>query len=225
MLQFKDPAYAEGVVTDPGFSKVAQDIYMVQFWKEDFCNQLIEKIDKAYIDNSGSIDYSDNIPANDLPIDYVSDTLFDDYCLHSKGLILPIVNDAFFGDYNKKVADNNDRTENLSITAESWFNGWQRPIFGKYEKGIHESIGMHFDSGIISFSIKLNNNYDGGLLNFPRQGYNNIDAPVGSMLFWPSNPSHIHESTPIESGAKYFLANWSLAYEYTGTLWRSYKQI
>ena len=62
---------------------------------------------------------------------------------------------------------------------------------------------------LVSGSMKLNNNYEGGVLRFPRQGVDNSQAPVGSIIIWPGQVSHGHECTTLTSGTKYGLTLWT----------------
>jgi predicted 2-oxoglutarate/Fe(II)-dependent dioxygenase YbiX len=59
-----------------------------------------------------------------------------------------------------------------------------------------------------NIGVKLNDNYEGALLDFPRQNFTNAQLPVGSLLAWPSLVTHPHGSTPITSGVKYSLTIW-----------------
>jgi predicted 2-oxoglutarate/Fe(II)-dependent dioxygenase YbiX len=60
----------------------------------------------------------------------------------------------------------------------------------------------------VSASVKLNNDYTGAELQFPRQEFSNADLPVGSLIAWPSLVTHPHLSAPITSGVKYSLTIW-----------------
>lgn len=78
----------------------------------------------------------------------------------------------------------------------------------KYEKGVQEELRLHHDVAQVSGSIKLNNSYSGGELEFPRQGYSNAGLPVGTLLAWPSLVTHPHRSSRLVSGTKYSLTLW-----------------
>jgi predicted 2-oxoglutarate/Fe(II)-dependent dioxygenase YbiX len=60
----------------------------------------------------------------------------------------------------------------------------------------------------VSASIKLNDDYEGGVLEFPRQQFDNSSVAVGSLIAWPSLVTHPHASTPLQSGVKYSLTIW-----------------
>ena len=79
----------------------------------------------------------------------------------------------------------------------------------KYAEGSQIDLPIHNDMSLVSFSIKLNDYYGGGELNFPRQGLTNKTTSVGDILAWPGNVTHPHESLPITVGTKYALTVWS----------------
>jgi predicted 2-oxoglutarate/Fe(II)-dependent dioxygenase YbiX len=74
--------------------------------------------------------------------------------------------------------------------------------------GEQEELRMHHDVAQVSASIKLNNDYEGAELEFPRQGFTNADVPVGDLLAWPSMVTHQHASRPLTKGVKYSLTIW-----------------
>jgi predicted 2-oxoglutarate/Fe(II)-dependent dioxygenase YbiX len=74
--------------------------------------------------------------------------------------------------------------------------------------GEQEELRMHHDVAQVSASIKLNDDYDGALLEFPRQNFTNADVAVGDALVWPSLVTHPHASTQLTRGEKYSLTIW-----------------
>jgi hypothetical protein len=79
----------------------------------------------------------------------------------------------------------------------------------KYDKAHQSSLPLHHDMSMVSAAIKLNKEYEGGLLNFPRQEIDNSSLDVGDGIFWPAQVTHPHESLPLESGVKYSLVLWT----------------
>lgn len=79
--------------------------------------------------------------------------------------------------------------------------------FVKYEgSGTHFNI--HADHGpayncTVSAVIYINDNYDGGELNFPRLDNLVYSPKVGDIAVFPSNYIYEHASLPIKSGTKY----------------------
>lgn len=79
----------------------------------------------------------------------------------------------------------------------------------KYTLDTQKSLKLHVDDSYITGSIKLNSNYFGGVLTFPRQKFSNMNVPVGNLLIWPSQITHPHFSSKLESGEKYSITIWS----------------
>jgi predicted 2-oxoglutarate/Fe(II)-dependent dioxygenase YbiX len=67
---------------------------------------------------------------------------------------------------------------------------------------------MHHDVAQVSASIKLNDDYEGAVLEFPRQKFANSDVPVGDVIAWPSLVTHPHASSQLTRGVKYSLTIW-----------------
>lgn len=79
----------------------------------------------------------------------------------------------------------------------------------KYSGESQTSLPLHHDMSLVSFACKLNNDYEGGELNFPRQGVSNKEVQAGDMVMWPGAVTHPHESLTMKSGIKYGLVVWS----------------
>lgn len=79
----------------------------------------------------------------------------------------------------------------------------------KYSQDTQTSLALHTDDSYITASIKLNNDYTGGVLEFPKQGFTNEHIGVGDIIVFPGSLSHPHRSTKLESGEKYSLTFWT----------------
>lgn len=79
----------------------------------------------------------------------------------------------------------------------------------KYSEETQTSLDMHHDDSFISASIKLNDDYSGGLLTWPRQSADNGPAPVGSIIVWPGKITHPHYCSELKGGTKYSLTIWT----------------
>lgn len=94
-------------------------------------------------------------------------------------------------------------------------SGKQAPIsISKYFVGAF--MGPHTDSAPepttehISSVLYLNDDYEGGEINFPNQGVC-IKPKAGSIVVFPSVPPYVHESKEIISGTKYMSPGfWSI---------------
>ena len=83
----------------------------------------------------------------------------------------------------------------------------------RYSTDSQTKLGLHHDSSHVTGSVKLNKNYKGGELVFPRQGINNADIPVGKLLLFPGQVTHPHECVELTEGTKYSLTIWSQRYK------------
>jgi len=111
-----------------------------------------------------------------------------------------------------------ERAVVMQKVAEMWWEecftyGVRDAFLIKYSLDTQKSLRLHNDHSLVSGSIKLNDNYSGGVLNFPRQNYNNKDQEVGDLIMWPGQVTHAHESTEIEEGVKYSLTIWTKRHE------------
>ena len=70
-------------------------------------------------------------------------------------------------------------------------------------------LRVHHDDSYITGSIKLNNEYSGGELFFPKQKFTNKNIEVGDLLLWPGQITHPHGSLPITEGEKYSITIWT----------------
>ncbi len=85
-----------------------------------------------------------------------------------------------------------------------------RDLFAmRYSLDTQTRLRLHHDMSMVSGSMKLNNDFEGAFLNFPRQNITNLDHDIGSMVLWPASVSHPHECTELKSGTKYSLTLWS----------------
>lgn len=71
----------------------------------------------------------------------------------------------------------------------------------------------HLDSAIgdrtHTFSIYLNNNYEGGELFFDKLGALYTDIPVGMGLLWENTNDMTHECRPVRTGEKWVVNVWA----------------
>ena len=79
----------------------------------------------------------------------------------------------------------------------------------KYSLDKQRHLPIHTDDSYISASIKLNNDYEGGELTFPEQGFSNANVETGDILVWPGSITHPHGSDYLLSGEKYSITIWT----------------
>lgn len=180
--------YQQFIQTNPQVKEVANDILCVEFWKPEFCKMVIDAADSI---NRYESRPQDPVPGQELRIDSISNDLYISFCKHWKQIIQPILNDYYM------------------LPAEEWFLGWKVPFIIKYEMHKQRYLRPHMDGSMVTGTIRLNDNYTGADLVFPRQKYRNTQVPVGSMLIWPSSIQHIHYSDQLTGGTKYSLVAWT----------------
>ena len=83
----------------------------------------------------------------------------------------------------------------------------------KYSTDTQDSLPCHHDASLISGSIKLNEDYEGGELVFNRQRFSNMGMQAGEVIVWPGQVTHGHESLKLTSGTKYSLTIWTSRYK------------
>lgn len=75
-----------------------------------------------------------------------------------------------------------------------------------------EQYGFHYDGGTgskrsISVLIYLNDDYEGGEIEFPNFKLK-IKPKAGTLILFPSNYAYGHIAHPVTSGTKYVIVTW-----------------
>lgn len=83
----------------------------------------------------------------------------------------------------------------------------------KYTTETQKSLGLHTDASLVTGSVKLNEDFEGAEVVFPRQNFSNINVPRGKCLLWPSEVTHGHYVPDLLSGTKYSLTMWTSRYQ------------
>ena len=168
------------------FDLLDTDMLLVDFMTQDQCERLIE-----IADNHG--DWAplpgDKFPAYEIRMKELG--LWEELQKHWEEQIYP-------------------------ICEKHW---WPMQMYGlrdafvmRYSVDTQKSLPMHNDASLVTGSVKLNDNYKGASLNFPRQNINNDDIPVGKCILFPGMVTHGHECTTLEEGVKYSFTMWSSRY-------------
>lgn len=79
----------------------------------------------------------------------------------------------------------------------------------RYSLDTQTNLRLHTDASLVTGSVKLNDDYLGADLIFPRQNITNRDIPVGKCILFPGQVTHGHECTELTYGTKYSLTMWS----------------
>ena len=168
------------------FTEVASDIYSTPFWTPEYCAALIKELDSRpelfYAHNP------DGYSASELNLYNLSRIFSIDICKQIMDKCLPSLLYVF---------------PLLNIL------GFTSPYFVRYGPNDVKNMKLHHDVSLVSMLVKLNDDFTGGDLVFPRQDYNNKNLPVGHALFWPGQVTHPHQVLDITSGTKFSLTVWA----------------
>jgi hypothetical protein len=179
--------YRKGIHPDSGKKyEMVGDFVITPFLTEDFCNDLVS------LSESMTDRFETDHLTSDLQFWKISRFLFEDYARHYKQCLVPILEKEFIG---------------IAMT------GVFSPFIVRHYVG--QSSHSHHDISKVSLSIKLNNNYTGGVIEFPRQNFNNKEIPIGYAALWPSSVSHPHNVTAVTEGTKYTIVGFSFPYNWS----------
>jgi hypothetical protein len=163
--------------------EVAADIYQLPFWTRSFCAAVVRATELVGFEP----DPDDPVPGHEVSLATISPVLFA----------------AVQDDVGLRIWP-----QLQAVWPLIEYRGLRDAFVIRYSVGEQESLRLHQDIGQVSATVRLNDDYDGAALAFPRQGYDNTEQPVGSLLAWPSLVTHPHEATRIVSGVKYALTIW-----------------
>lgn len=177
-------SYQDAINDSVGVTMLDTDMLVLPCWTPEFCELLIVAAEAT--GGFASIEF-DPVPAHEISLGTLSPSLFE----------------RVQNDFGSRIWP-----QLRSVWPLIEYHGINDAFIIKYEVGQQEELRIHHDVAQVSASIKLNDNYEGAILEFPRQGKTNESVPVGSMLAWPSLVTHPHASTPILSGVKYSMTIW-----------------
>ena len=174
----------QGAVRDGDAAMVGQEIVQMPFWTPEFCATLIQAAQAA----GGFAQQNDDpVPGYEISLAAIAPRLFE--------------------------AVEQDIGMRMWPALQQWwplidYHGLRDAFVIRYAMGEQEELRMHHDVAQVSASIKLNDDYDGAVLEFPRQKFSNADVPVGDVIAWPSLVTHPHASSQLTRGVKYSLTIW-----------------
>ena len=176
--------YDDAVDPDDEWRTVADEVLDVAFWTPAFCATVVRAAEAA---GAFTPDDEDPVPGHEVSLASLSPALFDAVEQHVAAAVMPVVHQVWpYVDYH----------------------GLRDAFVIKYAPGVQTELRIHHDVAQLSGSVLLNAGYDGCRLEFPRQGYDNVDMAVGRLLVWPSLVTHPHRATALTGGVKYALTLW-----------------
>ena len=176
--------YVDAVDDTHAMHQVGNEMFAMSCWTPQFCQALIRAAEAA---GGFAAEPGDPVPGHEISLAMISPRLFE--------------------------AVQNDMGERIwPQLQQHWplidYHGINDAFIIRYEVGGQEELRIHHDVAQVSASVKLNNDYTGAELQFPRQEFSNANLAVGSLVAWPSLVTHPHLSAPITSGVKYSLTIW-----------------
>jgi hypothetical protein len=161
------------------------DLLSTALWTPEMCQTVIAATEAT---GAWGSDPDDPVPGREVSLAAISPVLFANLEGHIRQLVVPMLRSHW-----PTIAD----------------AGVRDAFVIKYAAGTSRSdLPLHHDVAQISGSVRLNDGYEGGVLEFPRQGFNNEKISIGTLLVWPSLVTHPHRSSPVTRGVKYALTIW-----------------
>lgn len=176
--------YDEAIDDREEIRELGAEIYAVPFWTPSFCATVIRAAEAV-----GAFEQhpEDPVPGHEVSLAVISPRLFEHVERDIGVRIWPLLRRVWpYIDYH----------------------GLRDVFVIKYALGEQEHLRMHHDVAQVSASVKLNDDYEGAVLDFPRQGVTNESMPIGEAVVWPSLVTHPHQATPLRRGVKYGLTVW-----------------
>ena len=168
------------------YEVIGDEVLVTPLFSEAECNLLIEESEKAGDWQSMG---GDKFPAQEIRIRKIN-------------MWKPV--DAIWAEKLGKIAETH-WTPMMHIGLRDAFTM-------RYTLDTQTSLGLHTDASLVTGSVKLNDEYDGAELVFPRQGFSNKDVPVGHCILFPSSVTHGHKVEELTAGVKYSLTMWTCRY-------------
>lgn len=176
--------YVDAADDSEPIHRVAQDLYVASFWTPQFCGAIVRAAEAV---GAFELQPDDPVPGHEVSLAVISPRLFEAVQVDIGERLWPQLRQAWpYIDYH----------------------GLRDVFVIRYAIGEQESLRIHHDVAQVSASIKLNDGYQGGELEFPLQGFTNAALPVGAVLAWPSLVTHPHQTNRLRSGVKYALTVW-----------------
>lgn len=177
-------AYDDAIDSTESVTDIGPDLYVVPFWTKDMCRAIIRAAESV---GGFEPQPDDPVPGHEVSLAVISPRLFEHVQNDLGSRIWPQLRDVW------PLID---------------YCGLRDVFVIKYSLEAQTELRIHHDVAQLSASVKLNDDYEGAELSFPRQGVTNAEVPVGSLLVWPSLVTHPHLVEPLRSGVKYGLTVW-----------------
>ena len=175
--------YVDAVDPATGVTEVAPDVLLVPCWTPAFCRAIIRAAEAVGF----TPDPDDPVPGHEVSLAAISPRLYQ----------------AAEVDFGVRIWP---QLQQVWPLVE--YRGLRDAFVIRYAAGEQEHLRLHHDIAQVSATVRLTDDHEGAELRFPRQGWDNRDQPVGSLLAWPSLVTHPHETLPLRRGVKHALTVW-----------------
>lgn len=176
--------YVDAVDERDDLTVIGQDLLVTPCWTPEFCAAVIRAAEAV---GAFEPQPDDPVPGHEVSLAVISPRLYQ----------------AVEQDLGERIWPRLQRQWPLVE-----YHGLRDAFVIRYALGEQESLRLHHDIAQVSGSVKLNDGYEGGVLEFPQQGVTNEGLAVGELLAWPSLVTHPHRTAPLRSGVKYGLTIW-----------------
>lgn len=169
------------------YKEIGPEMLLVDCFTEDDCKRWIETAEKH-----GGFEphWADKFPSHDIHIKELG--FWEEWEHHWRKVIAPITDKYWRPSLHHHI---------------------RKAFVMKYSMDTQKTLGLHTDAALVTGSMKLNDDYEGATLIFPRQGVTNKDIPPGKMILFPGPLTHGHYVDPLVSGTKYSLTTWTARYK------------
>ncbi len=178
-----EPTYHKGLE----YEEVASEILVTDFMSEAQCQRYIEASES--LGRWGELD-GDKFPAQEIRLKEL----------------------GFWDEISEQWADKLSKICEKHWHPEAYL-GLRDAFTMRYSTDTQTELGLHTDASLFTGSVKLNDNYAGAELVFPRQEFTNKNVKVGQCILFPSMVTHGHKVLPLRGGKKYSLTMWTCRYE------------
>ena len=168
------------------FNIIDKDMLLVKFMNQSQCERLIEMADDV---GDWKELPDDKFPAQEIRMKQLG--LWDELASHWENHLYPVI-------------------EKYWHPIEMY--GLRDAFVMRYSTDTQTSLNLHHDASLVTGSVKLNEDYEGADLIFPRHNISNKEIPPGWCILFPGQVTHGHECTELTSGVKYSLTMWSQRY-------------
>ena len=168
--------------------EAASDILTIPFLRPDFCAELVAAAEtvgefkplRSDVENKAA-------PGQELRLNRIDPEIARQFENHFQARIAPIL-----------------RTHWWPIKLGKT----RMPFILRYSPETQATLDAHHDAAMVSMTILLNTQYEGGELTFPRQHWNSDGVGVGDVIAFPSRVTHVHYVLPVTAGTRYAMAAW-----------------